>query len=78
MINRDLFTGELLLDSKEKLTFGKYQGRTVSSVMITDPEYLMWVVNESNKRYCLSDTWVEYIEQYSYTINKSKPVTYMR
>lgn len=78
MINRDLFTGELILDSKEKLTFGKYQGRTVSSVMITDPEYLMWVVNESNKRYSLSDTWVEYIEQYAYTVNKRKPVTYMR
>ena len=78
MVDRDLLTGELLLDTKEKLTFGKYQGRTVSSVMITDPSYLVWVVNESNKRHCLSDTWIECIEQYAYTCNSKKQVTYMR
>jgi hypothetical protein len=78
MVDRDLLTGELILDSKEKLSFGKYQGRTVSSVMITDPEYLVWVVNESDKKNSLSDTWVEYISQYSYSCSKKKFVTYMR
>ena len=78
MVNRDIFTGELLLDSKEKLTFGKYQGRTVSSVMITDPSYLMWVVNESSMKRTLSDTWVQYLEDYSYTLSKKQSVTYMR
>ena len=40
MIERDLFTGKLLVDKTEKLNFGKYQGRTLSTVMITDPQYL--------------------------------------
>lgn len=78
MVNRDIFTGQLQVDSKEKLTFGKYQGRTVSSVMITDPSYLMWVVNESDMKRRLSDTWVQYIEEYSYTQSKKRFVTYMR
>jgi len=78
MVNRDIFTGELQLDNKEKLTFGKYQGRTLSSVMVTDPDYLVWVVNQSNMKREISDTWVQYLEDYSYTMSKKQYVTYMR
>ena len=78
MVNRDVFTGRLMLDSKEKLTFGKYQGRTLSSVMITDPNYLVWVVNEVNLKNRISDTWKEYLEEYSYVQSKKRHVTYMR
>ncbi len=78
MVNIDVFTGKIIVDPKEKLTFGKYQGRTVSSVMITDPTYLMWVVNESNMKNTLSDSWQQYIEDYSYTQSKKQYATYMR
>lgn len=78
MITRDVFTGKIILDNKETLTFGKYRGRTVSSVMISDPSYLMWVVNESDMKDRLSDNWKEYIEEYSYTHNKKQYCTYMR
>jgi len=78
MVERDIFTGELLIDKKEKLTFGKYQGRTLSSIMVTDPSYLMWVVNESDMKDRISDTWKQYLEDYSYMQNKKKYVTYMR
>jgi uncharacterized protein (DUF3820 family) len=78
MIERDLFTGKLLVDKTEKLNFGKYQGRTLSTVMITDPQYLVWVVKESNNKYKISETWREYIEEYSYTQSKKRFVTYMK
>ena len=55
MINRDKLTGEIKVDNKEKLTFGKYKGRTLSTIMITDPQYLMWVVNDSDSKYNISD-----------------------
>ena len=50
MVERDLFTGEVIVDNSEKLNFGKYKGRTLSSLMITDPDYLVWIVKESNKK----------------------------
>ena len=78
MIERDVFTGKLILNSKEKLNFGKYKGRTLSSVMISDPNYLVWVVNESNMKKNISDTWQEYLKEYSYTQSKKQFVTYMR
>ena len=78
MIERDLFTGKLLVDKTEKLNFGKYQGRTLSTIMITDPQYLVWVVKESNNKYKISETWREYIEEYSYTQSKKRFVTYMK
>ena len=78
MVYRNVFTGEIELDHKEKLTFGKYKGRTLSTIMITDPQYLMWVVNESNNKYNISDSWREYLEDYSYTQSKKVYSTYMR
>ena len=78
MIERDVFTGQLLLDSKEKLNFGKYRGRTLSSVMISDPKYLVWVANESNMKNSISDTWKAYLEEYSYNCSKKQYVTYMK
>ena len=78
MIERDLFTGELILDNKEKLSFGKYKGRTISSVMITDPKYLLWVVNESNNKYNISDTWRCYLEEYAYNESKKNYCTYVK
>jgi len=78
MVNRDIFTGKLQPDAKEKLTFGKYEGRTLSSIMITDPQYLLWVVNESKMRNRISDTWKQFLEDYSYTQSKKQYVTYMR
>ena len=78
MIDRDVFTGKLILDTKEKLNFGKYKGRTLSSVMISDPDYLMWVINESNMKNNISDTWQAYLEEYSYTQSKKQYATYMR
>ncbi|MBQ3415363.1 MAG: hypothetical protein IJH39_08485 [Clostridia bacterium] len=78
MVERDIFTGELKLDTKEKITFGKYQGRTLSSIMITDPSYLVWVVNESDMKNRISDTWKQYLEDYSYTMSKKQYATYMR
>lgn len=29
----------------EKLTFGKYKGKTVADVLIEDPSYLVWAHN---------------------------------
>ena len=78
MICRDVFTGKLQIDNKEKLTFGKYQGRTLSTVMITDPQYLVWVVKESKNKYKISDTWRQYIEDFSYIQSKKNYSTYMR
>lgn len=78
MGERDVFTGKLILDKKEKITFGKYRGRTLSSIMISDPAYLMWVVNESDMKNRISDTWKEYLEEYSYMQSKRKYCTYMR
>jgi uncharacterized protein (DUF3820 family) len=78
MVQRDIFTGEIKVDKTEKLNFGKYQGRTLSTVMITDPQYLLWVVNESDNKYKISETWRQYLEEYSYTQSKKKYVTYMR
>lgn len=78
MVERDLFTGKLVLDTKEKLTFGKYQGRTLSNVMMTDPQYLMWVVKESNMKNRISDTWKQYLEEYSYNTSKRQYVSYMK
>lgn len=77
MVERDIFTGELILDKKEKLKFGKYQGRTLSTIMITDPEYLMWVI-ESDNKYKISETWRQYLEDFSYTQFKKQYTTYMR
>ena len=67
-----------MIDNKEKLTFGKYQGRTLSTVMITDPQYLVWIVKESNNKYKISDTWREYIEEFSYNQSKRSYSTYMK
>lgn len=78
MVCRDVFTGKLLIDNKEKLTFGKYQGRTLSTVMITDPQYLVWLVKESKNKYKISDTWRQFIEDFSYTQSKKSYSTYMR
>ena len=78
MVYRDVFTGKLMIDNKEKLTFGKYQGRTLSTVMITDPQYLVWIVKESNNKYKISDTWREYIEEFSYNQSKRSYSTYMK
>jgi len=78
MVERDLFTGEIIVDNSEKLNFGKYKGRTLSSLMITDPNYLMWIVNESDKKYDISDTWRQYLEEFSYTQSKKRYCTYMR
>ena len=78
MIQRDLFTGELIIDKKEKLTFGKYKGRTLSTIMITDPQYLLWVINDSDGKYKISDTWRQYLEEYSYNQSKKVYTTYMR
>ena len=78
MINRDELTGEIKVDNKEKLTFGKYKGRTLSTIMITDPQYLMWVVNDSDNKYNISDSWRQYLEDYSYTHSRKVYSTYMR
>lgn len=78
MVNRNIITGEIIVDNKEKLTFGKYKGRTLSTIMITDPEYLMWVVNETDSKYNLSDSWRQYLEDYSYTQSRKVYSTYMK
>ena len=64
MIERDPFTGELKLDKTEKLTFGKYLGRSLATVMVLDPQYLIWVV-QSNNKWRISDTWRQYLEDYA-------------
>lgn len=78
MVVRDIFTGEIIVDKSERLTFGKYKGRTLSSVMLTDPQYLVWTVKESNNKYNISDSWKEYIEDFSYMESKKRYTTYMR
>ena len=78
MVNRDLLTGQIILDKSERLTFGKYKGRTISSVMITDPKYLIWLVEESDNRYNISDSWRKYLEDYSYNESKKRYCTYVK
>jgi len=78
MVQRDIFTGEIIVDNAEKLNFGKYKGRTLSTIMITDPQYLVWLVKESNNKYDISDSWRQYIEDFSYMESKKQYVTYMR
>ena len=77
MINRDSFTGELILDKTEKLTFGKYIGRSLATVMIIDPQYLVWVV-QSNNKWRISDTWRQYLEDYADSESHKVYCTYMR
>lgn len=75
MINRDIFCGELILDKKERFTFGKYNGKLINNIKITDKDYLKWLGN-SDMRYKLSDTWRYYCEQL-YNPNESY-TTYMK
>jgi len=77
MVNRDPITGELILDKKEKLTFGKYQGKSLATVSIIDPEYLEWLANSDGK-YKISDTWRQHLEDLSYTHMHTTYSTYMR
>ena len=67
-----------LCDNKEKLTFGKYQGRTLASVLSKDSTYLMWVIAEEKTRYRISDEWRNYLDEYSYNVSKKRYATYMR
>lgn len=77
MVNRDILTGELIIDKHEKLTFGKYKGRTISTIMIIDPQYMKWVMETDNK-YSLSDTWRQYLEDYIFDDSRRTYSTYMR
>lgn len=78
MVNRDLLTGQIILDKSERLTFGKYKGRTISSLMITDPKYLIWLVDESDNKDKISDSWRKYLEDYSYNESKKRYCTYVK
>lgn len=62
MINRDIFTGNLELDKKERFTFGKYKDKLINNIRLTDPDYIKWVGGEEC-RFKLSDTWRYYCEQ---------------
>ena len=77
MIERDPSTGELKLDKTEKLTFGKYLGRSLATVMVLDPQYLIWVV-QSNNKWRISDTWRQYLEDYAEEESRKVYCTYMR
>ena len=77
MIERDPFTGELKLDKTEKLTFGKYLGRSLATVMVLDPQYLIGVVQSNNKGR-ISDTWRQYLEDYAEEESRKVYCTYMR
>lgn len=78
MVNRDLLTGQIILDKSERLTFGKYKGRTISSIMITDPKYLIWLVDESDNKDKISESWRKYLEDYSYNESKKRYCTYVK
>ena len=77
MINRDTVTGELLVDNSERLTFGKYKGKLIATLMITDVRYLMWLITSDNK-YLISDTWRKYLENYAEEQSRKVYCTYMR
>lgn len=62
MINRNIFTGDLELDKKERFTFGKYNGKLINNIRITDKDYLKWIGGDEC-RFKLSDTWRYYCEQ---------------
>jgi len=41
----------ILLDDRE-LTFGKYKGDTPNEIALEDPQYLMWMYDNLNTKFC--------------------------
>lgn len=65
MVNRNILTGELDLDITERFDFGKYKGKLLVTVRMTDPQYIAWL-GTTEGRFRLSDTWRQYCEDAAY------------
>jgi hypothetical protein len=58
----------------ERFTFGKYKGKMIQNICITDQSYIEWLGSDEN-RFRLSDHWRNKIEEISR--NKKVKATYM-
>lgn len=59
-----------MLNKLEKINFGKYKGRLISSLKITDPQYLIWLV-EKDLIYDFSLEWQTELRKFAHE-NKNK------
>lgn len=75
MINRNIITGELEIDKKERFDFGKHKGKLIQTVLITDPQYLVWLAEYADMN-TISDTWRQYIYEFAEKRSKIRYATY--
>lgn len=62
---------------KERFTFGKYKGKMIANVMITDKDYILWL-SEDQYRFELSTYWQEQIAKFRDENKNNSYITYMR
>ena len=48
---------------KERFTFGKYKGKMIANVFITDEDYINWL-SDDQYRFEVSDYWRKKIEEF--------------
>lgn len=46
---------------EDKITFGKYKGKTFEKIADIDPDYILWL-NKNVKNVKLPKKWIEYVE----------------
>lgn len=65
------------LDRTERFTFGKYTGKLIQNICVTDLNYIIWLGNDVS-RFKLSYPWQKFVEKIR---NDNKPqlmTTYVR
>lgn len=48
----NLFVRKLTLLDDRELTFGKYNGDTPNEIALEDPQYLVWMYDTLNTKFC--------------------------
>ena len=62
---------------KERFTFGKYKGKMIANVMITDKDYMLWL-SEDQYRFELSSYWQEQLSKLRSENKNLAYTTYVR
>lgn len=62
---------------KERFTFGKYKGKMIANVMITDKDYMLWL-SEDQYRFELSQYWQEQLSKLRLENKNLAYTTYVR
>ena len=61
---------------KERFTFGKYKGKMIANVFITDEDYINWL-SDDQYRFEVSDYWRKKIEEFGIKNRKNSYCTYI-